>query len=354
MSKSTHSEVIQIREKLEEENKKNVLVALFGQPGAGKSSLINKIIGKEVAEVGVETDKTVKAAIYDHNGLKFVDLPGYGTTNFPKENYFEKMTGPNFKINDSDLFLCVTSGKLHDADSAFFRELIERKKTCIFVVNKRDELWEQGVTLKDLEKRKKADIEKHVGKKVKVIFTSCRDNYGLDELINEISVNLDVAKKERWERSAKAYSEDFLERKKVACEKYITLASIAAAGNALNPIPGADIAIDLSILVGLFKQIQNDYGLSKEALMSLKQSQVLVVGQLAKNLLEVATKSGLLTMLKKFAGREAVKQFAKYIPFFGQAVAAGVGYALTSNVGRSHLEDCHKLATEILKNNLDF
>ena len=62
---SIHDEAEKIRRKLDEENSTTVSVALFGQPGAGKSSLINKIVGKKVAEVGVETDKTVEAASYE-------------------------------------------------------------------------------------------------------------------------------------------------------------------------------------------------------------------------------------------------------------------------------------------------
>ncbi len=95
---SIHDEAEKIRRKLDEENGTTVSVALFGQPGAGKSSLINKIVGQKVAEVGVETDKTVAAASYEAKGLRFVDLPGYGTKNFPKESYFQK-----FDIQQFDL-----------------------------------------------------------------------------------------------------------------------------------------------------------------------------------------------------------------------------------------------------------
>jgi len=158
---SIHEEAERIRTVLDEENSSNVSVALFGQPGAGKSSLINKIIGKKVAEVGVETDKTVEAASYEENGLRFVDLPGYGTKNFPKDGYLER-----FNIQQFDLFLCVTSGKLHQADTEFFQELSKRKKVCIFVVNKHDEIWEDGISIEELEQRKINDIRSHVGHEV--------------------------------------------------------------------------------------------------------------------------------------------------------------------------------------------
>lgn len=344
---SINDEAEKIRRKLDEENNTSVSVALFGQPGAGKSSLINKIVGQKVAEVGVETDKTVEAASYEVKGLRFVDLPGYGTKNFPKESYFQK-----FGIQQFDLFLCVTSGKLHQADTEFFQELARCRKVCIFVVNKHDELWEDGISVEELEQRKIDDIKKHVGQPVKTVFTSCREGTGLDALNIEIQNNLDGAKRERWARGAKAYSARFLQEKRAACEKYVSYAAAAAAANGINPVPGADVAVDISIIMKLFKEIRDDYGLSDNLLTNLKQSSIPVVGRLANNVVQYAAKEGILMLLKTFAGRQAVKTFAKYTPFIGQAIAAGLGYAITSNVGNSYLNDCHELAEEILNNQL--
>lgn len=344
---SIHDEVEKINRKLEDENTTTVSVALFGQPGAGKSSLINKFVGRKVAEAGVETDKTVDIGWYEANGLKFADLPGYGTKNFPKDSYFQK-----FDMMQFDLFLCVTSGKFHQADTEFFQELKKRGKVCIFVVNKHDELWEDDVSIEELEERKRTDITKQVGQSVKVIFTSCRKNTGLDVLIEEINNNLEPAKRERWARGAKAYSEEFLQEKRSACEKYVSYAAAASAANGINPIVGADIAVDISILLKLFSQIRDDYGLDGNLLDNLKDSSIPAVARLANNVIGYAVKEGIMLLLKRFAGQEAIKSVAKYIPFVGQAIAAGLGYAITSNVGNSYLNDCHELAEQILKNNL--
>jgi small GTP-binding protein len=344
---SIHNEAEKIRRKLDEENSTTVSVALFGQPGAGKSSLINKIIGQKVAEVGVETDKTVEAASYEAKGLRFVDLPGYGTKNFPKESYFQK-----FDIQQFDLFLCVTSGKLHQADTEFFQELASRGKVCIFVVNKHDELWEDGVKVEELEQRKINDISKHVGQPVKIVFTSCRQGTGLDALNIEIQNNLEGAKRERWARGAKAYSARFLQEKRAACEKYVSYAAAAAAANGINPVLGVDVAVDIPIIMKLFEEIRDDYGLSDNFLTILKQSSIPVVGRLANNVVLYAAKEGILMLLNSFAGQQSVKTLAKYIPFIGQVIAAGLGYAITSNAGNSYLSDCHELAEEILNNKL--
>lgn len=342
-----------IKRKLEEESKTTVSVALFGQPGAGKSSLINKIVGKKVAETGVETDKTVDIGWYETNGLKFADLPGYGTKNFPKDSYFQK-----FDMMQFDLFLCVTSGKFHQADTEFFQELKKLGKVCIFVVNKHDELWEEDeegkeIPIEKLEERKRTDITKQVGQSVKVIFTSCKKSTGFDVLNEEINKNLAPAKRERWVRGAKAYSEKFLQEKRSACEKYVSYAAAASAANGINPILGVDIAVDVSILLKLFSQIRDDYGLNGNLLDSLKDSSIPAVARLANNVIGYAVKEGIMLLLKRFAGQEAIKSVAKYIPFVGQAIAAGLGYAITSNVGNSYLTDCHELAEQILNNNLE-
>lgn len=337
----------QIREQLQAADGLKVKVALFGQPGAGKSSLINKLVGKKLAEVGVETDKTVEAKHYEHNGLIFVDLPGYGTARFPKAGYAER-----FKLTEMDLFLCVTSGKLHQADTELFKELQRLGKVCIFVFNKHDELWEDDTPIEMLEQRKRDDLRKHVGQNVLMVFTSCRQGTGLDPLNQRISEHLQPAKRERWERTAKAHSQAFLERKRQACEGYVAKAALLSAANGINPIPGADVAVDVGVLVKLFATIRDDYGLGDDLVSTLRSSSLPMVAKLAGNVAQMAAREGALLLLKRFMGRQAVKTFAKYVPFVGQAVAASMGYLITSNAGQDYLNDCHALAEEVLTRRL--
>ncbi|MFN5182056.1 MAG: GTPase [Bacteroidota bacterium] len=341
------NELLKIKEKLSKEENSNVRVALFGQPGAGKSSILNKLIGNHVAVTGQRTDVTVKEEVYDWNGIHLVDLPGFGTKQFPKEGYFEK-----FKIETFDLFLCVFSGKFHQPDSEFFKEIKSRDKVCLFVRNKHDEIWEEGRELSELEEEILTDVKKQVNAEdINVVFTSCRLNYGFDALQNLILENLEPAKRERWARGAKAYSVEFLENKRTACKKYVYIAAGAAAANALNPIPGADIAVDLSVIATLFSSIRSSYGLTNEKLKSVEIA-LPTVAPLANNIVKYAAKEGAIMLLKKFIGRQAVKQVSKYIPFVGQAVAASAGFAITTAAGVSYLNDCHEVAKKVLENDL--
>ncbi len=296
----------------------------------------------------METDKTVDEAEYVHNGLALVDLPGYGTQRFPKESYSRQ-----FALEKFDLFLCVTSGKFHQADNELFQQLDEMGKVCIFVVNKHDELWEDDVSVGDLEQRKREDIIKQIGKPVTVIFTSCRKKYGLDVLNKTILKNLNAAKRERWLRSAKAYSVEFLEQKLEAAKKYVTIAAGASAANGFNPIPGADIAVDMSVLLKLFAELRECFGLSDKILNSMKESTIPTVSTVANNVIKFAAKEGLMLLLKQFIGRQAMKSLVKFIPIVGQAIAATAGFAITYAVGSSYLDDCYTLAKKILQDELE-
>jgi len=343
---SIYKDAEELREKLKKEQKRKLKVALFGQPGSGKSSLINKLVGYEAVTVGVSTDETVEAEIVEWEDILLVDLPGYGTTKFPENNYFDE-----FKIEQFDIYLCVFSGKFHAADTRFFKELRSKGKVCIFVRNYHDTIWEDGKEIEELEIDICSDVEKQVESKENVVFTSCRKNHGLKELSESIYTNIDAANRVKWAKSAKAYSIEFLEEKKKSCKTYVYTASGTAAVNGMNPIPGLDIGIDVSILLGMFASVRNSYGLTDEKLKA-KEALIPTLTPLINNIIRYSTKEGLLYLLKTFATREIVKTGSKYVPLVGQAIAASIGYGITRSAGMSFLDDCHNVAKLILEKEL--
>ena len=63
-------------------------ICFAGRSNVGKSSLINKVLGrKSIARVSSKPGKTVTINFYKLDGLRLVDLPGYG---FAKVSYDEK------------------------------------------------------------------------------------------------------------------------------------------------------------------------------------------------------------------------------------------------------------------------
>ena len=131
----------QLRRKYEEKEHTVVKIALVGQPGAGKSSVINKLIGKNLFKSGVYTDTTVKSQEASWGALRIVDLPGYDTKQFPFEDWCKQ-----FSVEDYDLYLFVFAGKLHDADGKLFKKFKEwnqsRKHPYFIVRNKEDDIWD--------------------------------------------------------------------------------------------------------------------------------------------------------------------------------------------------------------------
>ncbi|WP_020619878.1 GTPase [Paenibacillus daejeonensis] len=343
----------EIHRALEKESQTKINIALFGQPGAGKSSLINAIIGDNVAQVSTNTDTTVAAgsvAWGEDGTLLLTDLPGYGTTAFPAEGYWKR-----FDLDRYDLFLCVFSGKFHEADDALFRQIVAKGKPCIFVRNFSD-------TLFDTKKQKNRDelkaeirqaVEGRYGAQSKVIFTSCVTEEGLSELIDEIYVRLSSSKQAKWERNAKAYSLDFLVRKKKACEKILLLNSAAAAANGLNPVPGLNLAIDAGILQKLLEQIRKSFDLSEDRIKTGARI-VPHLASVANNVLKSASFQGITHLLQRQAGKVATQQLSRYVPFIGQAVSATAGFSITYFTGKAYLDDCYEIAEAIFKEELKF
>lgn len=66
----------------------NIEIAFAGRSNVGKSSMLNKILNrKNLARVSSVPGKTVTVNFFDCDGIKLVDLPGYG---YAKVNFNEK------------------------------------------------------------------------------------------------------------------------------------------------------------------------------------------------------------------------------------------------------------------------
>lgn len=345
MDKEFAKIIIKLKQEMESHK---VHIAFFGQPGAGKSSLINKIVGRKVMRTGAETDVTKKAETVEHNSAIYVDLPGYGTERFPAEKYFQ-----TFDPLQYDLFICVFSGKFHATDCEFFRELQTRGKRCIFVRNKLDTLHEPNKTLTELQNIVTHDVQKQVGLAVKVCFTSCNhkkysmQENGIPELVDNIFAELLPAKQYSFILSAKAHTLDHLHQKKIACEKSLVYYAGLAAASGFNPIPLADIALDFGIINKMYSKIRSIFSIDEQTLTSYK-----IPRNLSASLVKSFSKEGITILLKQYSGRIASKSFSKYIPFVGPLIAGGAGFAMIKYAGTEYIEECFTIGTIVLEEEL--
>ena len=100
-------------------------VAILGQPGAGKSSLLKKMTNgkvKPLPVIGVQTDATDWSSDAECNLLSvyesyvFVDVPGYDTMSHPLHVF-----SSFFPFNDFDAYIFVIRGKLQSSDEDIYR-----------------------------------------------------------------------------------------------------------------------------------------------------------------------------------------------------------------------------------------
>ncbi|KAH3727216.1 hypothetical protein DPMN_053145 [Dreissena polymorpha] len=115
-------------EKNNEWRKRKINIAITGQSGTGKSSLINALRGLKDDEPGAAktgcVETTVKPTPYIHpenDNLVLWDLPGIGTPNFPKESYLEKA-----RFIEHDFIILVSSSRYTTNDTWLAEQIIYR------------------------------------------------------------------------------------------------------------------------------------------------------------------------------------------------------------------------------------
>ena len=141
------------------EKSDNIEIAFAGRSNVGKSSLINKVFNrKNLARVSSVPRKTVTINFYDCDGIKFVDLPGYGyarVSNDEKkrwsdlmESYFRTQRNIRLVIQLTDMRHSVTP-----QDIEMMRFLKHNGYPFIVVMTKSDKL-NKTETAKRLEEIK--------------------------------------------------------------------------------------------------------------------------------------------------------------------------------------------------------
>lgn len=117
------------------------------------------------------------------------------------------------------------------------------------------------------------------------------------------------------------------------------------------PLPGLDWAVDAAILSKLLPDISREFGLAPEQLEALSpdlreqvQQAVTMVGSMFIG--KLLTRQMVLRVARMVGVRMGSKQFAKFIPFAGQAIAAVVGYSALRYLGQRHINDCVRVVRQ--------
>ena len=133
------------------------------------------------------------------------------------------------------------------------------------------------------------------------------------------------------------------------CRHLVTTRSLAAAAASVVPIPGVDIAADVGLLTSILTQVNERFGLSEKQIEKLDpgaaEKVLLLAAGLGNGVIGRAVSKRIISVvLKRVAKRLAVGSAAKFVPFAGSALAAGLGFSAMKLAGNAHVDDCYRTA----------
>lgn len=311
---------------LKQFTKPNVMVV--GGTGVGKSSLINKAFGFDVAKIGHSEPVTRGCHKFTHENIPVVifDSEGYeiqggdmSSSNFENVVIAEIQRRQKLELNEQiHLFwycISVANHRLTNYDVENIKKLsaLGLKLAVVFTKCDSDELDDDGKG-KTAEQFRR--VLKEDGIKVNTYETMANqaEPLELNELLNWSFENLPSDELKAAFVSAQKGN---LGLKRAEAEKHIKLASgTAAAAVGVNAIPMSDAVILMPIQTALAIDIAKLYGFNSlgNQTLALMKSQVL-----------------------SLLGKQLATSLLKFIPVVGQVVNAGVAGGLTLALGYSLL-----------------
>jgi len=159
-------------------------------------------------------------------------------------------------------------------------------------------------------------------------------------------------RKESGELVLLPVSNDEIEQVRERCRAIVRKRAAISAGVAAVPIPGVDIAADLTSFASMVEEINRAFGLTPVQIERLQPRMRVAahqaVGALGGMLVgKLVTKELVIKVLQKSGAKLAVKSAAKVVPLAGQLASAAIGFALFRQMGYQHVEACVKVAREV-------
>lgn len=172
---------------------KSGFIAVVGKPNAGKSSLVNELVGFDVSIITPKPQTTrfnIKGIVTtDTAQFVFVDTPGVHTPHHKLGDYM--MKGVELATESVDVILYMIDGTkpvLDDANRKIIQNIITQNKKIIFCINKVDKIKKENI-LKIIDEYNKY-IESIGGSFADIIPVSVYKKDGLDILMKSIEAAL--------------------------------------------------------------------------------------------------------------------------------------------------------------------
>lgn len=192
-------------------------IMIYGIYNAGKSSIINALIGKEVAKVN-DIPTTDSIDIYKWQGYEIADTPGVGA---PIEH--EKVTEEHLKNADVVLYVMSTNGSNEKSENyERMRDIEKAGKKIIIILNDKDgNLGKNDEALVTIEAKVRANVKA----------------IGINNQFHIVVVNAARAQKGRLEnKQVLINASNFIELEKVILTELKKTSSFVVIRNAIHEI----------------------------------------------------------------------------------------------------------------------
>jgi len=318
--------------------KANLMVV--GGTGVGKSSLINRVFGEELAKTGAGAPVTRGCNKYEREHVPVVifDTEGYEVVNGSINNSnfqqsviaeIERRESLELKEQIHLYWYCISASnhRITDYDIANIKALNQRHAKLAIVITQCDseEVDEdnKGVTSNSFR-----DVLKSAGIKNEVFETSAtlEDKLQLDELTEWSANSLPTEKLKDAFIGAQLNSLELKDKQASDAILYATGASAAVAG--LNPMPMSDSLAIVPIQMALAARLAHIYGFNalSNSVLGLLKAQVV-----------------------SLVGRQMAASLTKLIPILGQVINAGIAGGITNGLGHALKHTYRAAYVETLK-----
>lgn len=272
-----------------------ILIAMIGDVNAGKSSTLNRLMQKDVAEVGAQPGETKEVQkFYYRDNILFVDTPGL-------DDIYQEHSQETLKFyNQADVilfFLNAAGTVLSDTELKSLNKIATLNKKIILVLNKID-------AADDVPSLVNYILE-HTGFAYPVIPISSKTGEQMEFLQKEILQQLKDVNKDLLLASN-------MSDKSSIAKRWILAAGASAAAIGAVPIPGADFVPLTTLQVGLMLKLSTLYGKP----ITKDHAKELIIATIVGNI-----------------GKTAFRQIVKVIPGAGMVVAASVAGSMTVALG---------------------
>ncbi|MBI3175721.1 MAG: ribosome biogenesis GTPase Der [Chloroflexi bacterium] len=173
---------------VEEEEDDSIKIAIVGKPNAGKSSLLNKLVGKERAIVspiaGTTRDSIDSKLEFDGVEITLIDTAGIrrrgkiepGVEQFSVLRSFKSIERADVAILMIDATTGITT---QDAHIAGF--ILEEWKSCVVLVNKWDAVEKDNYTMEEYTKKIRNEL--NFMDYVPILFISAKTGQRVDQVL---------------------------------------------------------------------------------------------------------------------------------------------------------------------------